>query len=179
MYTIAYRVERDDWLELLSLVQWRIHGYRSKILFAISGVAIVALNEALTLCKSCQLDGKSLTVGMFLALFLMFATMALQRLAVKGMPKEEGFILGAKNLSASSEGVVETGAHYKFIISWMAIEAVTVSTTIVVLWTGRGGGLIIPRTAFAEKASERAFLSFVNSQMALASTSSHSNIIPR
>ena len=104
-------------------------------------------------CSFCDLDERSFYAGlaaMYLAKlafdYFLFRYIATMYAAPNGM------ILGERRLRADDNSIEVEGPHYKTVYSWSAIQGMSAGKSILVLWTDKGSGLIIPKSAFKSTA---------------------------
>ena len=93
-----------------------------------------------------------------------------RRLSSK-MVKPDGPTMSEQRVSVAADGIRSNGRFVDHLYRWTAFEGVTVHDGVIVLWTEPGDGAMVPRSAFADEASETAFLEAVRANMAAAKSS--------
>jgi hypothetical protein len=84
------------------------------------------------------------------------------------MVKPDGRTMAEQRVSVGEEGIKSTSRFIDHLYRWTALEDVTVYNGVIVLWTEPGDGAMVPRSAFADRAAETAFLEAVRANMAAA-----------
>jgi hypothetical protein len=84
------------------------------------------------------------------------------------MVKADGPTMSEQRITVAADGIKSTSRFIDHLYRWTAFEEVTVYDGIIVLWTEPGDGAMVPRSAFADPASEAAFLEAVRANMTTA-----------
>jgi hypothetical protein len=83
-----------------------------------------------------------------------------QRLSGK-VVKSDGPTMSEHRVSVAEDGIRSTSRMVDHVYRWSAFEGVTVHDGVIVLWTDPGAGALVPRSAFAGPAEEKAFIDTV------------------
>jgi hypothetical protein len=82
--------------------------------------------------------------------------------------KSDGPTMSEHHVSVVEDGIKSSSRFVDHVYRWSAFEGVTVHDGVIVLWTDPGAGALVPRSAFADPAAEKAFIDAVRSHMAEA-----------
>jgi len=81
------------------------------------------------------------------------------------MYKDDGLVLGDRQLTVDDSGVHINGDLFSEEVSWKAIKSLSLQHLVTVLWTDRAAGIFVPRSAFATPEEEANFVTFVQSKI--------------
>lgn len=82
--------------------------------------------------------------------------------------RDDGPTMAEHRMSLTPDGVRSTSSQTDTLYRWPAIDEVAVHDDVIVLWIEPGAGALIPRSAFADGASESQFLEQIRARIAEA-----------
>jgi YcxB-like protein len=157
MPPLQYRREFAHWLEFVRLVQGRVYGQWSRFVFLLMGALPLLAAIVISAIWPRALDDTSVLFGILATLTMIGV---LSRASLRRHVKDKGWILGDRTIVLSEQGVADAGNGTELRIDWPAIDGISVSKNLVVLWMEPAAGVFIPRTAFATPDDERSFVDF-------------------
>lgn len=112
------------------------------------------------------------TVGLVagVAIFTAIAWWRYMRLSRRAT-RADGPTRAEHRLSVGDDGLRSSTRFVEVFYQWSAFEGVTAMDEVVVLWIEPGGGVLVPRSAFASPGAEALFLEAVRRNMAQARAS--------
>jgi len=157
MPPLRYRREFAHWLEFVRLVQGRVYGKWSGTVLLMVGALPMLAAIVISAIWSGALDLTSVLFGILATLAMIGV---LSRMSLRLHVKETGWILGDRTIVLSEQGVADAGNGTELRVDWPAIDGVSVSKNLVVLWMEPAAGVFVPRSAFATPDDERSFVDF-------------------
>jgi hypothetical protein len=116
-----------------------------------------------------ELHELSALAGFWLGALLSIAAQWLHYLSMRRrLVRPDGPTLSGHELTVSESGVVASSGRAQAQYRWPLFEGLTERADILVLWYEPGAGIVVPRSAFADAAAERAFCVFVQRRIAEA-----------
>jgi hypothetical protein len=88
-----------------------------------------------------------------------------RRLAGRAV-RSDGPTMSEHRVFVTEDGLRSTSGLVDHVYRWGAFEGLTVHGGVIVLWTEPGAGALVPRSAFADPAAEKAFIDVVRSHIA-------------
>jgi len=161
MLPLKYRRERAHWTEFVRVAQARAYGKGLRLLLLPAGALPMLVAIAASEIWPGALDATSVLFGILSTLTIVGAV---SRIALGRHVKSVGWVLGDRAIVLSDQGLVDAGNGTELKVDWPAIDGVTVSKNLVVLWMEPAAGVFVPRAAFATTDDERSFVDFAQAR---------------
>jgi YcxB-like protein len=166
LFTLSYRLEKQHRNQFNIAARRRVLGWWRYVYYVAAYLAMVASILFLGLCGRHVLDVKSAFAGMFAYIYLIwFVQFLYVKLYAHLSVRDNGSTLGERQLRASDQALDVAGPHFRESIDWQAVEGITERKSILVLWTDRSAGYIVPKAAFKTQEQLRAFQDFVGAKI--------------
>jgi hypothetical protein len=176
MMELAYRYDRDH-LKAYQALAWRRVEARDRdyasewwgrmVIYALAAGAGLAFADLEFPVLTGRPFGALEFIGGFVvgwACIYALSWRRYRRLSAK-MVKVDGPTMSKQRITVAADGIRSTSRFIDHLYRWTAFEEVTVYDGIIVLWTEPGDGAMVPRSAFADRGAEEAFLDTVRANM--------------
>ena len=148
---------------------WMNRRAQSVLVVALVAVVALAFDQTLALTTGSHLNIGSAVAGFLVGYMAFFLSLWLRYLADREIVcSENGLTLSARTTTLNKDELITRGRQAEARYSWALFEDVTSHPDILVLWSDPGGGVIIPRSAFANANAEAEFLALIRQSIASA-----------
>jgi hypothetical protein len=165
MYSVEFEREQRHWNSFVYMAQSRSSARLSLIVIAMSIIGVLAVIELLDQCETCEIDRRSLVIGILIGVVCLSGDTIYKFLALRKQARRDGTILGSHKVTLSLAGVEVAGPSYSTQYAWKAFDCVTVGKLLIVLWNDNAAGVSIPIAAFSSSEDQQAFKRFADDRI--------------
>ena len=171
---LTYRLTRDDHVRCCKLIRERVRsqvaspwGWKRIAVFVAAWLALVLLMlGALAIDEhAAVVAGIAYVAG---ACSVCLYSWFLQRRYFANLLTDDSPFLSESRVTLDGDGVTDASATRTARYSWCAFSDVTEQTGLIVLWRGRGDGMIVPARVLASDDARRDFVTLIRERIAQA-----------
>jgi hypothetical protein len=140
---LSYEIGRQDYVDFN-----KYHYKKTKLkkTFITGGLVLVILQLGLSLQKF-DLAATLISSTVFIILYFFLISRSLNK--TKNIPKDDGSILGKKELEFSDAGISHLDKNSSGIINWAAVKSLQSSSKAIYLYTDTNMAIVIPKRTFS------------------------------
>jgi hypothetical protein len=176
---LTYRLTRDDHMRCCKLIRKRVasqaarpQGWKRIAALIVAWLALVLL--ILAEMSSGVIDEHAAVVAGIAyvagALSVCLYSLFLQHRYFANLLTDDSTFLSESRVTLDGDGVTDASAARTVRYSWSAFSDVTEQAGLIVLWRGRGDGMIVPVRVLASDDARRDFVALVRERIAQATT---------
>src|SRR5215467_11472534 len=177
---LTYRLTRDDHMRCCKLIRERVasqaaspRSWKRIAALAAAWLALVLLSFAV-LTSGVIDEHAAVVVGIALMAYgagacsMCLYSWFLQRRYFTNLLTDDSSFLSESRVTLDGDGVTDASATRTARYAWRAFSDVTEQAGLIVLWRGRGDGMIVPARVLANDDARRDFVAFVRERITQA-----------